>query len=479
MKKLWVSFVAILWITLAGLGQAQTTNASPKFFLFVVNTGKAMGGRDSAAALTVTYIVERAANANMDRGDLFNIWTYGDTVRTTTFQPQVWTPEIRRQVANVAFYHLIKQKWTGKSDTSKAMQLIKAEIATRQNLFIYLISTGADLIIGTPFDIEINDACRQNAQTWRDLNAVSVIALVAEKGQIVDWAVGMSLPPDYVKPIARKPLPPPPVLAKTNAPPKQVTLPKPKIVPQPFIMRPVPEPEKPVDKPAAPVAPKPVPTPSKTVPENQPAPKPLPLVKADQPMVVPPPSPVAIVAKPKDEAKPLVAAPPQPLVAAPLKVAVPPTVTPPALPPALLKSDNIPTITPPPEPTTVAAIVPAPEKTSTPMADKKLESATKPMAPTPVVQAKPDVVAKSPIQPSIYTNTPSKPIALADTNMPLVAHASPVENLSAFVKLTTAVILIALALIIAMLWRRTHQPAQQSIISQSLDKKPEHPVRKK
>jgi hypothetical protein len=90
-------------------------------------------------------------------------------------------------------------------------------IQREENLAVYLISSGEEPVLGTPFDADINAVYRQNMARWRAIKGIAVTALVAEQGKLADWAVGVAEPPAPVQLIARKKvIEPPKVAADTN-----------------------------------------------------------------------------------------------------------------------------------------------------------------------------------------------------------------------------------------------------------------------
>jgi hypothetical protein len=214
----------LLSVLSAALGaeNAPATGPQPNRFVFVVNTSGAMSGRENNTALVVAELIERGLGGTMEPGDVFSVWNYSDHMQTTGIVNRAWTPAARRPISNQAFLYLSKARWSGKPNLLQALIKIMEVVRQSEHAYIYLVNSGEETFGGTPYDAAINEAWRKNAQKLREMKAVCVTALVAEKGEIVDWAVGMALPFQPVTQLARKPAPaaaPPIVKAPTNAVP--------------------------------------------------------------------------------------------------------------------------------------------------------------------------------------------------------------------------------------------------------------------
>lgn len=224
----------ILLLTLAlglpsGWLRAAPPAGPPNKFLFLVEASAAMSSRAELTALAVADLIERGAGGRMRTGDLFSIVPFNEQPDLTGYTGKVWDASRSRHISNLAFLHLQKFKFEKRARPDRVMALLQLVTMTEPGMVIYLVTSGEDPLAGTPFDAEINAVCQRHLPQWRTTKGIAVTALVAERGQIVDWAVGVAEPPAPVRLLARHtPVAPPKppvtnqvesVVAKTNPPP--------------------------------------------------------------------------------------------------------------------------------------------------------------------------------------------------------------------------------------------------------------------
>lgn len=286
--------------------------ASPAKFLFLVEASSATSRRDEMVALTVADLIERGLGGRLRGGDLLLVLPFNEQVDKSGYGPQVWLPERSREISDLVFYYLHKYRFAKRANTDAAMAAAAGLIKNERNLHIYLLVSGDNPIIGTPFDADINALLNAHATAWRDANGIGVIALVAENGQYQDWAVGLSVPPSPIKLIARQRSEKPPVVASATATNAQDAA--------------HPDPAKPDDTTGQPPQTSPkgsgneTAKPPKATPDET-APRP----EVEQPVVSPPPAEV----EPPELRKPVEVVPPIPVATNSAKP-VPAVVEPPA-----------------------------------------------------------------------------------------------------------------------------------------------------
>jgi hypothetical protein len=266
---IWLFCTLLGWFSAASL-HAQNQR-DPAKYLFLVEASSATAPRAELVALAVADLIERGLGGRMQDGDMFNVLPFNEQVNAGLLR-QVWHREKGRPISNQAFRFLQKYRFEKKTRLDHALALAQLAMHNEGNLSVYLVVSGEDPIVGTPFDTELNDLRQKNLPQWRLTKGLCVIALVSERGKVRDWAIGVSEPPSPVKLLARKIVeekpPPPPVktnvvvavpapLVATNALPRMIP-PKPATnqvaVVTPEIVKPVPPPIKPDLKP--PQAPK-------------------------------------------------------------------------------------------------------------------------------------------------------------------------------------------------------------------------------
>lgn len=441
-KRGWAIGALLLLFSLGGGAAPLPTAApAPAKYLFLVEASAVTAPHAERVALVVADLIERGCGGRMQSGDWFSILPFNEQPDPVGYTRKIWEPARSRPISNLAFLYLQKYKFEKKPRFDLVMLLLQQAIREERDLNLYLIISATQPILGTPFDADINAVLRENAESWRARRGVCVIALVAEQGQFVDWAVGAAEPPAPTRLVARMPPPPPP---------------PPKPTPQTAAT------------PAAP--PTNTPAPPATPPPKPPSPKPAPPTN-ELTQLKPPPTLVPQTNPPPKTIKPETPKPPP---------------EPPQQPPPVTVTQQIAQVTPPassPEPppkppVPVPPTLPPPTTTATVAVAQPPPS---PPAPTPTPSTPPPTTVSNPPPPPTTASNPP-PAAPSTEAVPATNIAKPAPPVSPVAVVPTRAPtpyglmaagagLLTLAAWLAVIWYRRARPAAApSLITQSMER---------
>lgn len=454
----------------------------PHEFLFVLDASSGMKRFAPSARTAIAGLIANGAQGRMRRGDVFALWLFQDNVITNAFKTERWLSEISLAQAGTLARSLEPLKFSGKSNQDGAVAAFMDRIKQGRPMTVFLISSGSEVLFGTPFDLPVSTIYVEHAKEMSAQKRPFVTTLVARKGEIKAWSVDAAgapiripeLPDDKpesqekppVRPKAeipsRKPAPSvalvtTPAPTKLGAPAPTPVSPKPEpVVPKPVVPAPEIKP-KPVESPKLPAATVPLekpgpPKPKVTAPEPRPTNEP-PVKVAAQPAPVPaatkvPPPP----SKPKIETIPkVVEAPTNRTVVIPKLSAGPSTnmasLTKPITAPALQEGLQF---------TASPVLVDTPKSHTSPPPVTVVSNPVPPKVDSPVSNAV--VAAPQPVAP------PKPPPA------PVAALAPKQESLAATYLAFGVALLAAAGFMGYMILRRQGSPAGASLISESFDR---------
>lgn len=334
----------------AGAQSGSTTNAPGHRFLFLIDASAMMAPARAAIEQTVQDLIASGAAGQMQAGDEFALWPYRLRVITDAFAPLVWTPTNAVTLAKTAGDFLRNLTYQDTGLFYLALVEMFRVIKASPTVTVFLISDGAEMLQGTPFDLYANTIYRERAAQLRREKKPFVTALLAVDGNVIDCTVGVggekltvpAVPPELrpkrsepaaAPSLSTTPRPPsaPSTTPPTKAPPqKKVTQTTASPPPQPPPPAPAPSPAARSDAPApamtatapmaatvaAPSAPPPAPPPP-AVADNAPAVAAASVsLTPTAPAPAPPPAPPVTPATQNDAAPAPARPPPAPAPAA-------------------------------------------------------------------------------------------------------------------------------------------------------------------
>lgn len=183
-------------------------------FLFVVDTSSGMSRVAPSSRQAVVDLIWSGLQGHMRPGDTYGLWTFNEAVFPGRLPMQTWQTNAI-ELAGLVGRFLREQKYNGKSNPGLVMTNLQAVLTRVGDLVVILISDGRAPVRGTPFDEAINAAYKERAPAARKAKQPLITTLVARGGQLVRWSV---TPVGEALELPEHSLPPPPVVAVTNAP---------------------------------------------------------------------------------------------------------------------------------------------------------------------------------------------------------------------------------------------------------------------
>ncbi len=211
----------VIWLlAFAGLSTQGATVAkspppplSPNRYLFVVDTSSAMSVADANLRQSFFDLLHGGLNGQMLAGDTFGVWTFNEDV-DTSYRMQIWDSKRNLELASRATFFLKNHRYEKKSRVNSALANATKVIQSARDVTVFLFSNGQEMLLGTPFDAEINDIYRKNYQELRKAKSPFLTTLVGRDGEIVAWSVVRAGEPFTL------PLPPLPVVTVERLPEK-------------------------------------------------------------------------------------------------------------------------------------------------------------------------------------------------------------------------------------------------------------------
>lgn len=360
-------------------------------FLFVLDTSAFMRKHTQDAVNVVETILRSSASGQLHNGDTIGVWTFNEDIYTGAMPLETWSADDSEEVA-LRIAEFIRQQDYGKtSRLDVAMKPVAKVVKMSDIITVFIISSGASPISGTPYDDDINAQYQACLHDMGKKPMPIVTVLQGKHGKFIRYTVN-ALPWPVV--IPELPIP----LKLPNAQPE---------APAPAV----------TSVPPAPAAP--------TVAANT-APPPA------QPPPSPPPATSVPVLPPAAVAPPAVVPPPEFRPPASVALTGPPPAIPSQFAPSVPGAQSTPPPPPPPAEVPAPAPTPAPVAASapTPVAEPPVAqtaSVTPPPQPEPVV--KPATSAQLPLvpprQPPLVPKTLPANAAMAENAAPVAPVPAP------------------------------------------------------
>ncbi len=237
MKRLvtWIAFSLASVVALDAAEKPRAPLTPGHRYLFVLDTSLAMAHARETVAALVPQLILSGMNGQIQPGDEFTIWTCDEQVRTERFQPEMWLPELKQDLAGATATFLKEQRYENHCLIYMALVEMFKVVQVSRSVTVLLINDGTEPLQGTPFDLYANTIYRDHARQLRRAKKPFVTALLAVKGKIIACSVSaggntINLPqiPDEFLKVARpkpmQPAPPPAAARVTPAPTPPVTV---------------------------------------------------------------------------------------------------------------------------------------------------------------------------------------------------------------------------------------------------------------
>ena len=383
LAPLMASLLALVVLGRAALlcAQPATSPLEPPAhrYLIIVDTSRAMQGRERAVLKTVEELLKSRMGGQMRAGDTLGVWTFDTELYAGRLPLQHWSPAQHKAITARVLAFLKGQRFEKFPVLDNVLPPMDGLVRNSQLITVILITSGVGLMQGTPFDHQINEFWQRWLDKQKAAKMPFVVVLRAREGAMKDYM--LNLPPRPVQ------MPLLPAESPTAVAP-----------PQPVAHQPPPKPQPPAAQPLIISGRKPKPLqPPKTEEDPTARPRPSANVVTNEPPSKQTP-PVSLAPVPKVEAANVEPAPVKLIV--PVPESAPASNAPPAgkadlpkpLPPVTetvkaepkLTVPPMPAPPPPPAQTTLAAQPTAPPPTPAPKAEALNAPAEKAAAAAPI-----------------------------------------------------------------------------------------------
>lgn len=195
MKHVWLTIVAFI---LAFQGRAATppTPLTPDCrYLFIVDTSLSMARLQEGVNNAVYRMVATGLNGQMVPGEVFTVWTFNEEVQQREFPLNSWTPELNQSMGNRVLQHMQNQRYRRNANMRALINSIYQAKQTCPRLAVFLISNGQEVLVGTPFDRNINVSYGRRFEELRGARVPFLTTLLCKSGNFVGWSVNAANEP--------------------------------------------------------------------------------------------------------------------------------------------------------------------------------------------------------------------------------------------------------------------------------------------
>lgn len=218
-------FVALLFPLSAQTQTPPAPNpATAERFLVIVETSAAMQKRAENVQKALGSVIASGLQGQIGEDCTVGVWTFNEKLFTGQLPLQLWNSTTRQKVALTVVQFLQQQKNEKPGRLAAAWEAATNVVAQSDRITLLLVTSGADPVVGTPFDAAITESFLKNSDQQRKQNMPFLTILRAVKGKFVAFAVNMPPWPLEVPayPDGYRPTPPPPapaVIAETKPTP--------------------------------------------------------------------------------------------------------------------------------------------------------------------------------------------------------------------------------------------------------------------
>ena len=194
----------------ASSGTAASTNSLPEDrILVIVETSAAMQKRAENIQKLVGETVSSGLGGDMRSGDTVGMWTFNNELYSGQFPLQLWTKASRQRVAVTMVQFLQQQRYEKAARPAVIWETLTNIVARSERITVIIVSSGSEVITGTPFDESIAQNFSKNKEAQQKAKMPFITILRAFKGKFTGFSVNMApWPielPEYPKEARRAP----------------------------------------------------------------------------------------------------------------------------------------------------------------------------------------------------------------------------------------------------------------------------------
>ena len=133
-------------------------------------------------------------------GDAVELWAYNEKSFTNSFATIPWSEPARESAARDLGNFIREQQYHGTARYGNLSADLDALLATRPNMFVFLLTDAHTPIKGLPFDVELNTEFGLIRGELRLRNSPGLAVLRVDQGRASDWRVFAESPVPDVPP---------------------------------------------------------------------------------------------------------------------------------------------------------------------------------------------------------------------------------------------------------------------------------------
>ncbi|MGB0579888.1 MAG: hypothetical protein ACPGVU_09330, partial [Limisphaerales bacterium] len=231
MKHLLLTIVILLTATVRPAEAATTpTPLTPDCrYLFVVDTSFSMQRLQGQITASLQRMVMTGLDGQMSPGEVFTIWTFNESVYQRDYPLNSWRPELNQSMGNRVRQYMQSQRFQRKPNMRALLNALNQARQICPRIAIFLISDGEEVLVGTPFDRNVNVSYGRRFAELRASRVPFLTTLVCQDGEFVSWGVAAANEPVTIphgpdgnlivgRPKHAGPIGPTPVMTTTPAP---------------------------------------------------------------------------------------------------------------------------------------------------------------------------------------------------------------------------------------------------------------------
>ncbi|MFO1501404.1 MAG: hypothetical protein U1G07_23950 [Verrucomicrobiota bacterium] len=148
-----------------------------------------MARHKAAIAQAIGFRIENGLEGQMHAGDMFALWTFGESVSTNRYPPMVWMPSAGEGLAGYLRRSWENQPFNGDAQLAHALGEALQLTSISDSITLLIITDGTHPVAGTPFDQKINATLQRAIAGDGAANAIFVTTLLARDGRVIGWSV--------------------------------------------------------------------------------------------------------------------------------------------------------------------------------------------------------------------------------------------------------------------------------------------------
>ncbi len=190
MRRIITGIGLLLGLVGPGLGSEAPSPEPPVYqYLIVVEASAAMLRQKEMAMDTIHALLLSGLQGRIQRGEVLGIWPFKDQLDYKLVRPIHWSAPEARDLSNFIYRKLRDLEFSNEPEISLPLAAVTAEASRSERLTVFLVTSGSELIRGTPFDAEINAVFEQHGAAMAKAKRPFVTVLVFEGGELVAQAV--------------------------------------------------------------------------------------------------------------------------------------------------------------------------------------------------------------------------------------------------------------------------------------------------